>query len=475
MAIYHGVEAENIRAARRVENEAQEADILSLNSKNVTLASLKRVEKDLQDTKLVAIDAEVATNNLRYVWNVIDAYVIDSEKEMAGINDSLRLSRFMSKFAQVVDSWKEVELVAGQLVDVFDQADKEYQLKHGVTGMARMSNSFVLERYPHVDLSFLSQARKNMRKDRATADALFIVWNYLPSVHARFTRLVDDVFVSARVLQANAFGAKNDLEKSIKTFNELNTELMDEVSSGAEAETIKTIIDEIEVVLKDARDSVKKKAIEIERTHQNISIVFDKKMTLGFVADLNKDIQAAELRRTMLETELAKRRTDLKAVSDAISAIEKSGLDDLSKDINLTIDKLKGLGMAPTEVQLVLFAIEQLQKSIGDIAKGISFSFMIAESKKLVSKVKETLDGIAEQTIHIETSNKNIEFIEAIHQIDDQGKQYGAEYKKSIVAFNQFIATVEDGTDDAEERWSRFVSEVQAFIPFITPLSLPNP
>lgn len=477
MAIYHGVEAENIRAARRVENEELEADILSLNSKNVTLASLKRVEKDLQNTKVVAIEAEVATNNLRYVWNVIDAYVVDSEKEMAGINDSLRLSRFMSKFAQVVDSWKEVERVADLLVDVFDQADKEYQMKHGTTGMARKisSDSLVFQRYPEVDLSLLSQAMKNMRGYRATADALFIVWSYLPSVHARFTRLVDKVFDSARVLQVNAFGARNDLEKSIKTYGVLYAELKDEVGSGADAETIKTIVDEIEEVLKGATDSIKKKAIEIERTHQNISTVFDKTMTLGYVADLKKDIQTAELRRTKLETELAKRLADLKVVTDAINAIEKSGLDDLSKDVNLTIDKLKGLGMAPTEVQLVLFAIEQLQKSIGDIAKGISFSFMIAETKKLSAKVKETQDGITEQATHIEASNKNIEFIEAIHQIDDQGKQYGAEYNKSVVAFNQFVATIESGSDEEEERWNRYVSEAQDFIPFISPLSLPNP
>jgi hypothetical protein len=477
MAIYHGVEAENIRATRRAENEAQEADLLSLKSKDRTLASLKEVEKDLQNTKLVAIDAEVATNNLRYVWNVIDSYVNDSEETMSGIKDALRLSRFMTRFGQVADSWKEVESVAGQLVDVFDQADKEYQAKYGVKVMARRIESFagVLERYPLIDLKLLSQTKSKMRDDRATADALFIVWQYLPNVHKRFAGLVDNVFISARTLQSSAFNSKHELEKARKTLGGLESELKDEVSGGADQETINSIMGEIEETMQEACESVKESANKSKDSLRNISIAVDRKMMLDFVSGLKRDIQTADQRQTDLQTELTKRRADLKVVSDAISAIEKNGLDDLSKNINLTIDKLKALGMAPSEIQLVMFAVEQLQKSIGDIAKGISFSFMLAESKKLSAKVAEVLGRIAIEITLIEASNKNIEFIEAINLIDDQNRLYCAEYEKAVVAFDKFNVAVDNNSIPADERVLQFLDEVKAFTLFLAPLSEPNP
>ncbi|WP_199884990.1 alpha-xenorhabdolysin family binary toxin subunit A [Pseudomonas bohemica] len=132
LVIYSSVQAENIRKERNKLRDAQEADIRRMNQKNRILASLARVRTDLQDLDLIVVDADLATQNLRTVWNKLKTFISESSAEVKKINDALSMRRLRTQINLVVEPWKTIEVDAYKLLNVFAEADREYREEYGV-------------------------------------------------------------------------------------------------------------------------------------------------------------------------------------------------------------------------------------------------------------------------------------------------------------------------------------------------------
>lgn len=85
------------------------------------------MKRYLQNLQLVTFDADVATQNLRHVWNVIYQYVKQSQSSIDTINDALSLGLFMAEFKLVIDPWRHIEKTADIFITVFKEAEEEYK------------------------------------------------------------------------------------------------------------------------------------------------------------------------------------------------------------------------------------------------------------------------------------------------------------------------------------------------------------
>jgi hypothetical protein len=470
MAIYYGVEAEAVRAVRKELNAAQDKDIEVLRNMNQTLGSLKRVEQDLQNLTVIAIDADLATQNLIHVWNVMHRYVDESSTAMLGITDALSLRRFMSSFREVVGPWVQIHNDADLLIEVFKEADQEYNQDQG-RAVPRMTTFSISQNYPEPNLQVLKDSHHAMRDDAVAAEALFIRLNYLPGVFDRFQRLLGDVGAAARDLRESSLNSKMDLESKVRKLVALEKELTGAVEGSEEFDEIEEdLIAALKKMLAITRSEASKVSIRLA----NISDGYDRRTTLGYIAGLEKDqLDAKESKQALSETQVKLQR-ELKVLSEAISAIEKAGIEKIGKDIALTIDKLKELGMAPPQAQIVMFAIDELKKAMADINAGITFINMIHESNKLQDKVNELGRKIALKDRDIDQSVGKIEFIHLIHALEDQRQRYVGEYKPAVAAFKQFLTVMEgDTAGDVATRSARAIKEASQFIGFLTPISRP--
>ncbi|WP_207285286.1 alpha-xenorhabdolysin family binary toxin subunit A [Pseudomonas sp. FW300-N2A2] len=470
MAIYYGVEAEAVRAVRKELNAAQDKDIEVLRNMNQTLGSLKRVEQDLQNLTVIAIDADLATQNLIHVWNVMHRYVDESSNAMLGITDALSLRRFMSSFREVVGPWVQIHNDADLLIEVFKEADREYNQDQG-RAVPKMTTFSIKQNYPEPNLQVLKDSHHAMRDDAVAAEALFIRLNYLPGVFDRFQRLLGDVGAAARDLRESSLNSKMDLESKVRKLVALEKELTGAVEGSEEFDEIEEdLIAALKKMLAITRSEASKVSIRLA----NISDGYDRRTTLGYIAGLEKDqLDAKESKQALSETQVKLQR-ELKVLSEAISAIEKAGIEKIGKDIALTIDKLKELGMAPPQAQIVMFAIDELKKAMADINAGITFINMIHESNKLQDKVNELGRKIALKDRDIDQSVGKIEFIHLIHALDDQRQRYVGEYKLAVAAFKQFLTVMEgDTAGDVATRSARAIKEASQFIGFLTPISRP--
>lgn len=471
MAIYMGVEAENIRARRNELYAQQEKDIQTLASKNQTLGSLARVKLDLQSLMIVAIDADVATQNLMHVWSVLHLCIRNSTGAVGRINDALSLRIFMTEFEEVVGPWEQIKSDSDKLIEVFKEADEEYERNYGKTSRAMASTASLQETYPALDLTSLRVSHSQMSEHRTQAHVWRVKLNYLPDLFDRFNRLVQGVGQGAMELQTAALESSNELEVNLRRLGGLEKELAGE----SDEQVIEEIKGERQQLLNYVAEAIGPQGSRLSKSMKEISDAFDMRLTLGYITDFDRDEEQAKAELVVLKEKIVALKDERKSVIDAIEILEKKGIEELGKNIALTIDKVIALGLTPPQVAVVMLAIDQLKKTIGDIGEGIRFLDMVRESDKLQVKIAALDKEIDLQDGAVSASAGKIKYLQAIHSIEEQRKVYVASYSPAISAFERYLAaTDKDAFTDDDVRSATFKAQAKLFIAFLNPVSVPN-
>ncbi|MGF0239900.1 alpha-xenorhabdolysin family binary toxin subunit A [Rhodococcus sp. IEGM1300] len=472
MAIYYGVEAENVRGERKKLNDAQDKDIDVLQNKNQTLGSLKRVEHDLQNLTVIAVDAELATQNLMHVWNVMHIYVDQSATAIADIHDALSLRRFMVPFRLVVAPWVTIYNDADALIQVFKDADRDYgqQQTMAVPRMAAFSafSAFFLDQaYPAFDLKALKDSHNNLRDHAIEAETLFIRLEYLPDVFASCKTLLGDIGACARELRDSSLNSKMDLESKVRRLTALEQERSGAVEGSQD---LKEIEEDLAAALKALPAITRNEAKKLKSRLANISGAYAKNITHGYILGHERDQAVASAAKEKISAALAKCQEELRVVSAAISVIEKAGIEKVGKNVELTVDKIRELGMAPPEAQIIAYAIEQLKQTLADINEGISFMSMINETRTLQRKIHSLERKVFLEDKALSQSMGRVAFIHTVHAMDDQRKIFAGEYEKAVTAFTRYLAIA-----DAHQSEDIAEAKIQAnkFIAILAPCSVP--
>jgi hypothetical protein len=125
MAIYVGTEAEKVRKERNALKKKRDAKNEEMGFKSTVLKRLNQVKADLQDLEFLSLQADAATQNLVFTWNVLSLYVAASAQESRNIDDALKVNLLAFHFDQVVEPWTQILTDADKLYAVFAEADQE--------------------------------------------------------------------------------------------------------------------------------------------------------------------------------------------------------------------------------------------------------------------------------------------------------------------------------------------------------------
>ncbi|MBC8951597.1 alpha-xenorhabdolysin family binary toxin subunit A [Xenorhabdus sp. PB62.4] len=130
LAITGGIFGDKAEKARKRKNELIE-EVKGLQEQVKGKSALQTAIQDLSlnfsDIGIRMVDAEVALNNLEFMWSTMLTQITTSKEKFAEINDALKLTSFIVTFKQVISPWKEVQGSAAQLVKIFDEALAEYR------------------------------------------------------------------------------------------------------------------------------------------------------------------------------------------------------------------------------------------------------------------------------------------------------------------------------------------------------------
>ena len=92
--------------------------------------AVETLADDFSDIGTRMLDAETALGHLDYMWASILSLIEDSQQQWKNINDGMRLSTFTTAFKTVINPWKSVGDLSGELIRIIDEALAEYKQRY---------------------------------------------------------------------------------------------------------------------------------------------------------------------------------------------------------------------------------------------------------------------------------------------------------------------------------------------------------
>ncbi|EJM54784.1 alpha-xenorhabdolysin family binary toxin subunit A [Pseudomonas sp. GM48] len=466
LGIYQGVKAEKIRKERNRLKQLQQTENQKMASKNQTLSSLNRVRDDLQNLSYVAVEAELATQNLMLVWNALSDYIAASVGDVNNMTEATTLRRFKNQILDVIAPWEKIRTSADQLLGVFAEADKEYESNKLVfrsrTIMGTI-NSYAVE--PAFSMDALRVHSAAVQETNTSVQMLFEQFNYQPGTVSVMTNLATAINGSTFDLRRQAQSVNIHLDRAEKKLKSYKAELSD----PADADEVR---EDMEVVLKDVYGKMFTETQDLKSIHKGLGVSYDRSGSQELVMILVKDREFAEAQKTKANVTLAELGEEMKGVSEAIDLIATAGIEKIGEEAQLSMDSLKTLGLAPPQVQVALLAIDTLKKLISGIGGAISFLNMLAAYNRLKERASELKVQVQKYTKDIASLDGKIELIEALDELDDGRSKYLVEFSKAIEDFSKFsLQLKQDLSLPVEDRADMAISRILSFNQYLNRIS----
>lgn len=440
LGIYQGVKAEKIRSERNRLKQLQQVDNQSMASKNQTLSSLNKIRDDLQNLSYVAIEAEVATQNLMLVWNALGDYVEASVKEVDGVFEATSLRRFKNQLLNIIDPWEQIKVSSDQLLKVFEEADKDYE-RSGLVVRSRsmMSLLSVSSAVPAFNTTRLREHNASVQGFNTTAQMLFEQFDYMPGTVGTMNNLALAVNKATYDLRSQAQATGIYLERAEKKLRSYQAEL--EYPEDADE-----VREDMEVELKNIFNKVSVQTEDLKAVHKSISAHYDRSASAEWVVTLKAERATTVELKVTFDEKLAGLAVEMKSVSEGIDLIAKAGIEKIGEQVQLSLENIKALGLAPPQVQVVLLAIDTLKKMISGIGEAISFLNMLAAYNRLNDKAGDLRTQINKYIKDIARIDGRIELVETLDQLDDGRAKYAGEFSILIDDFTQFASDFRQNT-----------------------------
>lgn len=462
LGIYQGVKAEEIRKKRNNLKAEQQAANQKMASKSQTLASLNKIRDDLQNLDYVAIEAEVATQNLMLVWNALSTYITASIKEVDSLHEATSLRRFKNQILAIIDPWEQIKSSADQLLDVFAAADKEYGNKFQSFRSKRIMFSLPNNQtYPQVNVAALRAHLTAMQKSNTTAQMLFEQFNYMPGI----VRNMNDLSIA---VQRATFDMRNQARTDIIHLERARDKLKGYQAELAYPEDVEEVREDMENELKSTSNKISERYEDLKVIRSSLSTAYDRATSQQWIATLQQDRDVTEALKVKSDEKLTDLEKQMKSASEGIDLIAKAGVEKIGQEAQLTLDNLKALGLAPPQVQIAMLAIDTLKKIISGIGEAISFLNMLDAYNKLRDKAADLRVQLKKYKSDIARTDGKIQLVNALDQLDEGRWGYVNEYSNLVNGFDSFRQDFrQDKSQPVEERADAAIARITEVVRYL--------
>ncbi|PNB75603.1 hypothetical protein C1X64_03685 [Pseudomonas sp. GW456-E7] len=466
VAIYIGVEAESVRSRRNDLSRLQEAAIKSLESKSKTLGSIARIRSDMQDMQTVALDAEVATNNVVHTWNVLHTYVESSGKAISKIEGGVRLLAFITQFRLVAAPWRAIHDNADELVELFREAEVEYMREHGFQGKRSRRSLMQSDMYPGVQTDVLQGSSSKLRNSAVEAKLLFMKTDYLPDLSEKFKTISVDISSCSNMVREKALKTEFLLKSTLGQLMSLDEELQEG------SEEVDEIHGEQAVLLNEAQASVSEISNSLSESLKNINADYDETTVQGFKASLMNDVSEREVVLERLNSSLTDLEEKRAVINEAVDELNKLGISGITKNIELSVEAVEKLGAKPSQLDLVLAAIEKVKQDLEGAVRSVSFVLIVKQNQVLRDKTLEVQAQIAAEKHSARITADKIKLIEVFGEMNEQRKLYVAEFDKIDKTVSRFLSSMKaHQAMPLSKQISEFFSTANGFVGYLNQLS----
>jgi hypothetical protein len=225
--------------------------------------------------------------------------------------------------------------------------------------------------------------------------------------------------------------------------------LGNEYTECNDPEEQKDILEEIQTTIsRTISSTVFDEAKKLKISLSDMNGGFDRSATTEYQAGFKLDLErlAPELEKINAQREVLS--DERKVLTDAIGALEISGIAEAAKDAILTAEKLAELGLQPPQMALVQLALDQLKKQIDNAKATFNYLSLVAARDSL----RKNIDALAAKITETKKKTYDIaertKLIEAIHIIDDNRVMLAGEFKHVVMSVELFLTLHDMPADD---------------------------
>jgi hypothetical protein len=130
LAITGGIFGDKAERARKEKNQLiDEVRLLQdqVSGKKALQKAIENLKADFSDIGTRMVDAEMALNNLEFMWSTMLSQIESSAQQFGKINDAASLLSFVVDFKTVINPWRPVRDLSTDLVQTFNEGLAEYK------------------------------------------------------------------------------------------------------------------------------------------------------------------------------------------------------------------------------------------------------------------------------------------------------------------------------------------------------------
>ena len=130
LAITGGIFGDKAEKARKEKNQLiDEVRVLQdrVSGKKALQKAIENLKADFSDIGTRMVDAEMALNNLEFMWSTMLSQIESSAQQFGKINDAASLLSFVVDFKTVINPWRPVRDLSTDLVQTFNEGLAEYK------------------------------------------------------------------------------------------------------------------------------------------------------------------------------------------------------------------------------------------------------------------------------------------------------------------------------------------------------------
>lgn len=468
-SIYNGVAAEKLRKKRNELRKEQATRIAELQTKNKVIASLHRVQRELQDLDFIVVEADIATKNLQTAWNKITIFVDDSHKGLNAINDALSLVRFMYHFRAVVKPWEMIGTKADLLYEVFIQADKAFLDKYPseqpqksprMMRAMRMSDPLIFEA---PDMKVLQAAKDDCNSKMVAITVHHDVTGYLPNAvdkieglnkglnnaHSDLTTSAQDIFYALQMGINKVDGAQKDLADA----GDADRDFFQKEISG---------------IRSTATDTTRNETNLLAQHLQSLNEAFNRTSTLSSLNGLKIDAIKLPEAIAALEERKNALTNDLDTLANAIGAIEGKGFAAIGEDAILNAETLAALQLGGPPAAAVAAGLELLKKSLAVLDTSLNFQGLLKLRENLKTRIDVETQNIINKQGELRQVNQRTKLVEAVHGFVDERATYSAEYAKIIKSLQSFVKQYNAAPTEGDKSMVQWIQDARALMNYVS-------
>ncbi|WP_297831203.1 alpha-xenorhabdolysin family binary toxin subunit B [Pseudomonas sp.] len=318
---------------------------------------------------------------------------------------------------------------------------------------------------PNLDL--MNSSIKTMLHASASADVAFSKTEYLPDLHAKSSKWFGNATESRATLGKACRTIRVKFELSIDQFRMWN----DQLAESTEPTELEEVYAELEKIHAGALAVVNTEAKHLAAALSNIDQTFDPSQTKSYLIGLDKDTETFVAGIDKLKKEQATLTDQRKVMTDAIEALESTGLIDTAQNTLLTAEKVVAMGILPPQAVLVEMALEQMKKTLEDAKATLNFFSLITARDKIREHIEAKAIAISLLEKDHSLVSQRVILINAIHELDEQQKILATEFKKVVTSVSAFLTLNKADLKDEENGTADFISNASKLMGYLAPIA----